>query len=384
MNKTAMLLEFGAANYFSFKEWFKISFELNKNCPEDISEGDSVSKIIGIKGANASGKTNVLKCLTFIHSFCYRSFQKEPEAPLDIQSYFGSDKPCEFFIEFISNSVQYRYELTATNKIVINETLYRKNKRYTKIIERTNNTISEVVKEFSNIELIKLRSNCSFISSARQYEIEELNDVIKFFENSISNISSLSGFIDADVDLSTISKFYKHNDDYFKFAKELIIKSDAGINDIVISNFENSKGEEVFYPLFLFETEGGIKYLAHHTQSSGTKVLFHQLWMYHFALSKGGLLILDEFDIKLHPFIAPYLLELFSKKNNKSNAQIIFTTHNTEILDYLGKYRTYFINKDFNESYAYRLDEISGDILRNDRLITPVYKQGKIGGVPRL
>ena len=72
------------------------------------------------------------------------------------------------------------------------------------------------------------------------------------------------------------------------------------------------------------------------------------------------------------------------EKTNPNNAQMVFSTHNTDILDYMGKYRTVFINKESSESYGYRLDEIPGDIIRNDRLVSPVYKSGKIGGVPRL
>ena len=65
---------------------------------------------------------------------------------------------------------------------------------------------------------------------------------------------------------------------------------------------------------------------------------------------------------------------------------MIFTTHNDNIMDIMGKYRITLLNKDKCESYAYRLDEIPGDILnlRNDRSILRVYNEGKIGGVPRL
>ncbi|PTT56329.1 abortive infection protein, partial [Aeromonas sp. HMWF014] len=69
---------------------------------------------------------------------------------------------------------------------------------------------------------------------------------------------------------------------------------------------------------------------------------------------------------------------------NTNQSQIIFTTHNSEIIDFLGRYRTYIVEKTENESFAYRLDEISGDILRNDRPILPIYNSGKIGGVPKL
>ncbi|EJL6274821.1 hypothetical protein NMR36_002930, partial [Vibrio cholerae] len=57
------------------------------------------------------------------------------------------------------------------------------------------------------------------------------------------------------------------------------------------------------------------------------------------------------------------------------------TAHNTEVMDALGRYRTILVNKEGNESYCYRLDEVS--MLRNDRPISPLYKKGKIGGVPK-
>ena len=99
----------------------------------------------------------------------------------------------------------------------------------------------------------------------------------------------------------------------------------------------------------------------------------------------GGLLILDEFDINLHPHILPKLLNLFNDKTfNTEGAQMIFSTHNGEVLDWLGRYRCYLVNKENNESYAYRLDEIPGDVLRNDRPITPIYNRGDIGGVPKV
>jgi hypothetical protein len=71
-------------------------------------------------------------------------------------------------------------------------------------------------------------------------------------------------------------------------------------------------------------------------------------------------------------------------ETNPNNAQLLFTTHDSEILNGLGRYRTYLVNKVDNECFAYRLDEIPGDILRNDRPILPAYNEGKIGGIPKL
>ena len=69
---------------------------------------------------------------------------------------------------------------------------------------------------------------------------------------------------------------------------------------------------------------------------------------------------------------------------NQLGAQLLFSAHDADILDICGKYRTCLVNKDNNASYVYRLDELPGDILRNDRPISPLYKEGRIGGVPRL
>jgi maltooligosyltrehalose synthase len=81
----------------------------------------------------------------------------------------------------------------------------------------------------------------------------------------------------------------------------------------------------------------------------------------------------------------PKLLDLFdSPETNTKDAQFIFTSHITEVLEKLSKYRTYLVNKEENECYCYRLDEIGGDILRHGRAITPLYNEGKIGGVPNL
>lgn len=114
----------------------------------------------------------------------------------------------------------------------------------------------------------------------------------------------------------------------------------------------------------------------------GTKALFLNLYKYWLVLKDGALLVFDEFDTHLHPMILPEIIELFQSKSiNKKNAQLLITAHNTEIIDSLGRYNTVLVNKENNESYCYRLDEIS--LLRNDRSISPIYKKGKIGGIPR-
>jgi len=79
------------------------------------------------------------------------------------------------------------------------------------------------------------------------------------------------------------------------------------------------------------------------------------------------------------------LLNLFEDKElNPNNAQLIFTTHDYDVMDRIGKYRIVLVNKSDNESFLYRLDEIPGDMIRNDRLISPIYNANKIGGKPKI
>ncbi|EPD8202479.1 AAA family ATPase, partial [Yersinia enterocolitica] len=69
-----MIYSYGFKNYFGFKEGAEVSFELNNRVPKDISMGRDVATILGVKGANGAGKTNLLKALVFLATFCTDSF----------------------------------------------------------------------------------------------------------------------------------------------------------------------------------------------------------------------------------------------------------------------------------------------------------------------
>jgi len=377
-----MLLEFGARNFYSFKEGFEVSMRLGDSCPYKISKGKSYTNVLAVKGANASGKTNVLKVFGFLSNFVLHSFNKKPNKELNFYSFFRNNGSTDIYIIFLDNNIEYRYELELTRKKIISEIFYRKDKRDTKIIERKNNKIIFRIDEFKTLDIMKLRDNASLISTANQYDIDETKIIYGLFENLLTNVSSFgryNGFLAKEV----ISKLYYNDRIAFQFVKDILSISDTGIKDITIIKDENRVTKEIKYlPVFHY-TEN--KTLVLEEQSSGVQSLFLQLWLYKIVLEKGGVLILDEFDINLHPDLLPMLIDFFDdEEKNPNNAQLIFTTHHTDIMDKLGKYRVVLVNKEDNESYLYRLDEIQGDMLRNDRSIVQKYKEGKIGGKPRL
>ncbi|MBW5891021.1 ATP-binding protein [Pectobacterium polaris] len=379
-----MILNFGARNFFSFKEGFDISFELGNTCPKDISNGKSITNILCVKGANSSGKTNVLKALNFITNFITSSFNMKPNTYIQFDPYFGNEHDSEFYITFSLGKIIYRYEAVMTDIEVKRETLYRKSKRETKVIERIGYSVPFAVKEFEELKFIKMRANVSLFSMAMQYDLKSIKQIHDSFTRVISNVDYL-GLLTQTHELDFLNRFYYENPEVFEFAKKIIMKFDPSIHDIYVSKTLGDDGKPTYTPWFSFEINNENDVLSLNLQSSGTKSLYKQLGSYKVVLSLGGLLLLDEFDINLHPHILPHLLDIFiNEDDNPLNAQLIFTTHNTEILDFLGKHRTYLVNKNRTESYCYRLDEIPSDILRNDRPITPAYNQGKIGGVPNL
>lgn len=381
-----MILKYGARNFFSFKEGIEISFELGANCPEFISKGKKIANLLCVKGANASGKTNGLKIISFMKNFCVNSFVSKPEGPLYVDSFFNNNDPIDVFCEFQINSIQYRYEASITNKEVISETLTRKIGRMTPVFTRKGNELTKCINEFNDLKQVKLRSNASIISTAHQYESKSIFPIYTFFYTIQTNVGWGGRFDLISTDnYSTITKFYNDNQDAFDFAKDIIRKCDLGIKDIKILTRQDEKGENIYFPMFEHEADVKNNTLTFFSQSSGTRALYLILPLYKLVLSFGGLLVLDEFDINFHPLVLPVLVSLFDdEKLNPHNAQMIFTTHNSEIMDKMSKYRTIIINQEHSESYGYRIDEIPGDLVRNDRSVASVYNAGKIGGVPRI
>lgn len=381
-----MIKRFGFKNFYSFKEGTEVNFMLDGNVPSDIKNGRDFTTVIGIKGANGSGKTNIIKALDFLADFCTNSKNIDISEPLDVNTFNNNSEPCEFYIEFTVNDTSYYYEVEVTTKSIISESLYRKRTKLIPLFKRKNNEWEYVIKELAPLKYITLNKNTSVIGLVNKLslvsELSAMRDAYDFFNKIYTNVDS-SGFWDLSFSLHSSSNEYNKSAEVFSFVKEIIKKADSGIKDIQIrKKIDDETGEESFYPIFIHEHNGKDFELTFNQESNGTKSLYRKLYLYWGALALGGILALDEFDIHIHSLILPHILNLFISEKNKHNAQFIFTAHNTEIIDFLKKYRTVLVNKDDNESYCYRLDEIEGSIIRNDRTISPLYLDGKIGGVP--
>jgi len=386
----------GFKNFFSFKEGAEVSFVLDKRVQETIPSYNGVSYIMGIKGANGSGKTNIIRAIGFVSKFIARSSNYSVEEKVKIDSFFDNSEPSEFSVEFILDGCNYSYDLILDKHKVHYEKLSRKIKREVVVFERKDDKVVECLKAISEIKKIKMKANSSLISMIDKFNfespMEDLNRVLKYFELVVCNVG-YAGLIDkfSGFDFTDVSEFYHENDELRIFMVDFLKTVDPSISNIRIIRSQPDGSDTVSYlPFFDHEYEGELYSLSIHDESSGTKILYKTLAMYWVTIVKGCVLALDEFDIHLHAMMLPKILELFeNEKINDKQAQFIFTAHNTEIMDYLGKYRTVLVDKVGAESYCYRLDEIPTDILpnsvvRSDRKISNLYLKKKLGGVPNL
>lgn len=389
-----MILRFGFKNFSSFKDGAEVSFLFDGNTPDDISNGQKIGTVLGIKGANGSGKTNILKALSFISLLGSFGFNDDKSKDtlnkkkkfLPVDAFFGSSEPTEFYIEFIENGIEYYYEVDIKDFEIHREALWKKIKTRRKVFERNNNEIVHCVSSLDELRNIELRPTTSILTLPTLYKFKnnmrELVDSYWFFLRMIVNVA-YDGYCDLNAGLSETSKAYKSDVLLLAFMKELVKFSDSSIVDVEIISSVDNEGDEIYYPLFIHQ-QGEVRHkVTYSRESSGTRKIYDIIGAYFLVLKDGGLLALDEFDIHLHAAVLPKILELFTNpKINRRGAQFIFTSHNTEIIDNLGKYRTILVNKEESESYCYRLDEIPGTMIRNDRSIAPLYMENKIGGMP--
>lgn len=396
-----MIRSFGAKNFCSIRDLQSVGLEIKKNATDPASHfvttPDEVRLplVVAIYGANASGKTALLKIPVFLSHFISDSVHYKPSQRIYVPTFLSNAyvrQPTEFFIEFDLNiggtTSPFLYELSATSDSVEREALfYTPGKRRKLLFERIKSEINSGPDfNFGENDPLreKIRNNASVISVLAQFNHGFSRTISRAAGMVCTNVTAAghSEYLDE----YTASQFYFEDKELFSLAKHYVREADLGIDDIVLeeepeNNKENPDAERKYRPVFMHR--GLSRPLRHWEESHGTRALYRFLPYLLLALKAGGIAIIDELDSDLHPMMIPKILDLFySKETNPRQAQLIFSGHNPYTLQILQKDEVFFTEKDeIGKTTVTGLREIK-TARRSDNYFFK-YVTGALGGVPK-
>ncbi|GHT39642.1 transporter [Bacteroidia bacterium] len=377
-----------------------------------------------IYGANGSGKSNLLAAINFFKMFIQRSSERLAEDEINVTPFLFSseteNQPSSFEMVFMIDKTRYRYGFEATKKEIVSEWLFILNSEITTkesyCFTREYQEIkvnSKTFKEGKGVEQ-RTRRNVLFLSSVAQWNGEKALAIQKWF---FANMNVISG-INNDTEGYTMQKFLE-NTSFRKRIINFIKLADVGIEDIrieeeIISGFiskipvhkqneninllidelQKSIDKELVINAYHNKQNEvkniiGLIGLKFEMESAGTRKLFALLGPWFDTLENGNVLIIDELDCSMHTKLTTELIKVFQSKANKTNAQLIFTTHDTNLLrnDLFRRDQIWFTeknnetgNSDLYSLVEYKINQAAS--VRNDASFGKDYLLGKYGAIP--
>jgi AAA15 family ATPase/GTPase len=418
-----MIEEFSFGNFWSFKDIQTLNMTAakikSKNSQFDninifpVNKDISLLKAKAIYGANASGKSNVIKALVSFIRIIKDSVKEEKALSL-IDSFQLSTEtenmPTFFQLIFRIGKTRYRYGFEADDKSIKSEWLFSTpNKREQPLFIREDKLIVEInqthfeegvmyQKLFENSKDPIFTDTSLFLTHLSSTGFGKLSKQIVKTISSISIISGLGHRGMYGIAGDSLSDSVKK-----KFILDFLKKADIGIDDLdtveitnenLPDNIEDEVKEDLKKGKIIvssrtkynveLKSEGKSDFSFGMQESEGTKKMFELSPFIYRSLKEGTPLFIDEFDSRFHPLLTKKIVELYNSIENKK-AQLIFTTHDTNLLssDLLRRDQIDFVEKDkYGASHLYTLVEIKG--VRNDASFEKDYIQGKYGAIPFL
>jgi len=422
-----MLLQFSVKNFRTFKDKATLSLiasnydketRENENIYYDENFGLRLLKSAVIYGANASGKSKLIDAFAFMRHFVINSSKESQKGEqIDVEpfrlSQESENEPTEFEIIFLFNKTIFRYGFESNKKKIVSEWLYYKQKtKEVELFYRDENNFKPHPRNFiKGATVIKeglVRDNALLVSVAAQFNEKSAIDVLDWFER----LKTLSGLKESGYQGFTMRK----TDDPTHKSKilELLKIADLGIQDIILQKLdteslpkgmpkelrdmiirEANEEKKIFISDVLTthkkydidkKSIESVSFSLYEDESSGTMKFFALTGPILDVIENGYTLIVDELDSKLHPNLVCKIVSLFnSKEFNPKNAQLIFNTHDTNLLN-SGLFRRdqiWFTDKDkYGEARLYSLADFKS--VRKNEPFEDNYIRGKYGAVPFL
>lgn len=411
-----MLVEFRVKNFRSIRDEQVLSMVASKDgtlqafnlTKTGIHAAPSLLNSAAIYGANASGKTSIIKAINFVKNMIAYSTTLSLGQEILISPFLLDNsiknKASEFEITFIFDKERYQYSFSCTQEKIISEALYvyktvkpqmwfsrQYNEDYGKYDYKFGPSLKGEKKVWSEAT----RNNVLFFSQAVDLNSEQLKIL---YEKIISTLFIVDENLILVRDNKQLSVIYKDSN-LNKKIKRLLNDADIQINEIEIrqESIKNKRGRSIFIkniesentlsyePFFKHVTDKGSASFHINEESTGTQNYFLLINFIEFVLQHGVTLFIDELDTSLHPLLVRKLVALFHDPlSNPKGAQLIFTTHDTSLLSTVGtlfrRDQIWFVDKDRDQaSSLYSLVEFSP---RKDEPIEKGYFQGRFGGLP--
>jgi hypothetical protein len=398
-----MIKSIKITNFYSIGATQEISFEISHKDVLDTATvellGRNINLVNCIIGHNASGKTIVLKAIAFLFWLIgdsYTSMKPDELIPFYPHKLYDK-KPTQIELEFFNNGVLFRYMVEFNNQQIKREYLGEKLVRgYSKIFEYTRSAndwdfaTSKLTVNKNDLSRFKKRKNVSVLCSLIETGYLPKFSFLKKINTNVINFDRshrgyFQEFLDTPKSLYTDTNLQKE-------ALAFVEATDVGISGFKFSEMQLVKlGQQVE----VAEKKHGLE-CVHRSkvsefvlplleESNGIKHSLQILSQVAPILKTGGLVVLDEIESGLHPYVVKKIISLFEdRENNPHGAQLIFSTHQHLLLNDRTKTQIFIAEKS-NEKFEtkiFRLDNV--ERIRNDENFFQKYLAGAYGGIPSI
>lgn len=392
-----MLIQFRAENFLSIKDSVMLSLLASKDKEHSehliVNGSKRYLKSAVIYGANASGKSNVLHAFCFMVNYVLTSHNQQLHKSIERSPFKfdreTSSRPSSFEVIFTTNGIRYAYGFSVTDKAVIEEYLYYyPNGRQAIIFERQNTNDFRFTVDVDEQSMLKNRTspNKLYLSVASNWNYSKVIPVLEWFASCqiITKISAADAY---DLEAEQLK-----DNDYLHMIASMLRGADFGIQSLQMRDLDPAASQQgdIFANIesihTVQDTEGNtVSYILNMAEESeGTRSYFKLICVVKKILDEGTLFVIDDMDSYLHPLLTKHLVSLFnSVEFNPNGAQLIFTSHNTNLLDLdvLRRDQIWFTEK--NElTAATDLFSLQAFSIRKDAKLEKGYLIGRYGAVP--
>lgn len=384
-----MLLQFSVTNHRSIKDTAVISMKAaaDKTMKEVLITPDGKKQIVpvmAIYGANAAGKSNVLHALLLMREMVCGNYAKplkgaelpyEPFAFVD-----GKTEPTTFEVIYYYEGIKYAYGFSFDNNRIVSEYLYHwPNGREALIFDREGDQYEfrESIQEQLTLAG-RTSENRLYLTSSNEWNCVQTEKAYLWFQQNLRGVIATG--ISNEM---TIEAIRKGGERKKRIVGEMML-ADLGISDVEVSG---TRERPIISTVHQITNENGDtkQYILQLGQESiGTQRFFSRIGLWMDAMNSGAVLVVDEIEASMHPMLTRHLIEMIQDQNvNKNHAQLIFTTHDTGLLDLklLRRDQIWFAEKDEKsmQTDIYALTEFSP---RKEENVAKGYLQGRYGAIP--